>query len=357
MTKQFYSYALDSTSRLIKADLAQKGNDFFCPSCGAIMVLRKGEKNRPHFAHKANVSNCSYETYLHKLAKRRISECFNNSPEFKIVYHAKFKCDVQICPIDRKEPCTWESTKEFDLKKYYSYCEEEVTINNFRADLMLIGHKESTSPILIEIYVTHKSTEEKLNSEYHIIEIKIESEEDINDITKKILIKESDPWSHPVDRKIRFYNFKDKFNEIPDKERQTRKYRFWIDSNGLFQFDKREDYEKFETCLSPNTDEIKNSIFHIESRHPINQSFGLYKLAESELDIRYCSMCKFYKLNEDPILSLCELYKTKGTPRFPEPTTIANNCSHFKQRDFIHEEHIPPVDFNQECKVTVKKRT
>ena len=54
--------------------------------------------------------------------------------------------------------------------------------------------------------------------------------------------------------------------------------------------------------------------------------------------------------------SLCVLYKTKGTFKFPK-LSIASNCSHFKPRDFIHEEHIPPVDFNQECKVTVKKRT
>lgn len=76
--QDYYSYAFDSESRLIQIDDAKKGKEYRCPNCKEIMIVRKGKKRKKHYAHK-NTENCSYETYLHKIAKRRICECFNKS--------------------------------------------------------------------------------------------------------------------------------------------------------------------------------------------------------------------------------------------------------------------------------------
>ena len=84
MTKQDYSFALDHNQCVINIKDALKGEDFYCPCCGAVMIAKQGKKNRWHFAHKGNLGNCSYETYLHKIAKARIRECFYNSLNFMI---------------------------------------------------------------------------------------------------------------------------------------------------------------------------------------------------------------------------------------------------------------------------------
>ncbi len=52
---------------------ASKTNKYYCPDCNKSVILRKGEINRPHFAHKKE-SGCNYydkpsESQIHKDAK------------------------------------------------------------------------------------------------------------------------------------------------------------------------------------------------------------------------------------------------------------------------------------------------
>lgn len=355
--KQDYSYSMDKESHLINVIDAVKGNDYYCPCCGEIMILRQGSKRRWHFAHKGNLGDCSYETYLHKVAKKRICECFNESPQFTISFHPKSTCSVMECPLGASQPCTWNTTKEFDLKKYYNNCEEEVTIDKYRADLVISNHLNNTPPIFIEIYVTHKSTEEKLNSNYRIIEIHIESEEDINQIVSTASIKESDRdvnyLGETQNGNIQFYNFKADSYEVPDGKHQAYKFRFWINSKGYFQFDKIEDYDESVKCLSQNPIEIENSRFRIESKSPIGWDFAFCKLAESGLGIKYCTMCKFYKMNDYYMRSMCILYKSRGTKQYPN-LSAAMSCPHFRQIDYANEDKLFEINYNQEHKITIR---
>ncbi len=55
---------------------AKKENEYKCPECESDVILRKGTKNRIHFAHKKE-SNCQYyehpsESEIHKEGKRVI---------------------------------------------------------------------------------------------------------------------------------------------------------------------------------------------------------------------------------------------------------------------------------------------
>lgn len=143
-----------------------------------------GQKKRWHFKHKSGTF-CNYETYLHKIAKIRIREDFLKSERFEISFNPIHECSVE-CPIGKGIPCRRHKYVKFDIRKYYDKCEEEeAPIEGFRADLLLTSSLFPKEPILIEIAVSHKSTAEKIKSGYRIIEIPIESEEDIANIIDK----------------------------------------------------------------------------------------------------------------------------------------------------------------------------
>lgn len=354
--KQDFTYALDKNQHLINIKDASKEIEYFCPCCGAIMIPKQGKKNRWHFAHKGSLNNCSYETYLHKLAKLRIKECFLNSPKFTIKFHPTVTCAITECPLGTINRCTWNKTQAFNLKDFYNTCTEEATIGNFRADLLL-SHcdKKNREPILIEIVVTHHSTDEKIHSNHRIIEIIINSEEDINEIVSNAEICESgvfgDLNQFYSNGKIRFYNFKGNFKELPDQEHQAYKYRFWIESNGYYKRDKIDDFNDSLKCLTPNPADIENSVFLIESMESISLDFALQKLAESGLKTKYCNMCNFYRYNDKYMRSMCILYKSKGTNQFPR-LSEANNCAYFKQ--LVHEGMVE-INTQQAYRVRVHK--
>lgn len=51
--------ALDNLGNRVYADSTEKGSVCFCPVCNEELRLRKGGKNRPHFAHKQD-TDCQY---------------------------------------------------------------------------------------------------------------------------------------------------------------------------------------------------------------------------------------------------------------------------------------------------------
>jgi len=343
MASLYYSFALNAEAKLTNINDAIKGQKYFCPVCGAPMITKMGNERRWHFAHKNNIHECSYESYIHKLAKRRIADCFNKSEKFIISFHAKSTCGVSECPLGSTMPCSWFTKQEFDLKKYYNKCAEEVSIDNFVADLLISDSENPKKPpILIEICVTHKSTEQKLKSDNRIIEIVIKSEKDIEDIVSTSSIVESegyvDKWDTKPNEQIRFYNFKcDKF-EMPDHSHQALKFRFWIDSKGRFKFDN--DMYKSEKCLTPNPPDIENSIFRIESKMLIDWDLAFSCLENSKIGIKCCAMCGCYRMNDHYTRPMCILYKSKGTKQFP-PLKSAMNCNYFRPKVYsdVYQEY------------------
>jgi len=79
--------------------------------------------------------------------------------------------------------CTPYKDYSFDLKNYYERCELEkrITVNShdYVADVCLIPKNNSSDYLVVEIQVTHASTREKLKSGLHIVEIRIEKEDDV----------------------------------------------------------------------------------------------------------------------------------------------------------------------------------
>ena len=178
---QNYSYANNSIGELIHISSAQRGEDYFCPVCGELMTPHMGKVRRWHFVHK-NVGACSYESYLHKLAKIKIRQAFLSSEHFWLSYNAKAICSCE-CPYIDSPKCEGEKPVTFDLRKFYDTCEIEASYHQYRADLLLTSSVNSKiPPVLIEIMVTHKCTEDKINDGVRIIEVNIQSEEQIDEI-------------------------------------------------------------------------------------------------------------------------------------------------------------------------------
>lgn len=79
-----YTVAKDLSGELVRANSSDKGHAYFCPTCDSVLILRKSgstKKNakRPHFAHKALITNCNPESALHftykTLLAKKLQEC------------------------------------------------------------------------------------------------------------------------------------------------------------------------------------------------------------------------------------------------------------------------------------------
>ncbi|MDR0319523.1 MAG: hypothetical protein LBH81_02170 [Rickettsiales bacterium] len=202
-----YKYAYDKNERIVDIVTAVKGVTYHCISCGDAMITKQGKINKWHFAHKHEQDNCSAESYLHKLAKQKFydiySECLANNTPFYIQLENKqsFKPCLANNKFNLCDKCDYKRTKieKIDLTKWFRTIEIEKTIDAFRADLCLANADDSEN-IFIEIHVTNKISDEKQKSKYRIIEIDIESEDDILSFNDKVLIPSG---------KTRFLNFKE----------------------------------------------------------------------------------------------------------------------------------------------------
>ena len=169
-------------------------DEFKCVACGQIMIARLGKTRMHHFAHKKE-TNCEPESYLHKLASLVLKQKFE-SGKFEIELYQEKLCDKSgACPFE--ENCNEKILQRFDLKEIYTTCEERKKADKFISDLLISGNEHK--PILIEVFVTHKCTFEKENSNLRIVEIPVQSESDIEYL-------KNNPLSE--NKGIRFYNFK-----------------------------------------------------------------------------------------------------------------------------------------------------
>lgn len=333
-----YYYALESSdpnAEVVCADNALKQVDYICIGCGARLRLRHGTKRRAHFAHMDG-AECGRETYLHKLAKRLIAQTFRKSEHFFVHLPMLGVCNVEDCPVGYPERCRWDVTKAYDLKKYYDSCKEECTFDTWRPDLLI--YKSSTGsgdidikrdPIFMEIFVTHKSSCEKCASGHRIIEIKIESEEDIEQFIHMSRTYEycNEQDCQPNSNLV-FHNFKYKsIPHWPSESQQQQKFRFWVDPLHGFHFDSSCDGGA-RLCLTPNSSEVEYSLFRIESSYPIEWAFAFFKLKEYFPELRYCQTCRFYKYNDRYDRKICIVYKKYKLGIFPHPKD-AQKCRHY----------------------------
>lgn len=159
--------------------------EYFCISCGAEMHPVLGKK-REHFFRHSGVS-CSWDCFIHKYAEEKIKEAFYCSDKFFIPFNKPNKCPkTETCLFYKRFnfPQCDGNMGSLDLKRWYDTCdlEKSYTFGNkeYIADLLLTSSKnEKLKPLFIEIFHTHKCTDDKRNSGINIIEIKIDTVEDV----------------------------------------------------------------------------------------------------------------------------------------------------------------------------------
>lgn len=180
---------------------------YSCLGCNDEVIPVLGEKRVKHFRHKHVEQNCSQETYLHHLSKHLFydvySECLKNQEPFLIEIDVLNQCNhyqEEFC-----QTCSWSTSRQtFDITKYFKFISLETKLDDFIPDILLKSSKNDC--VFVEIAVTHKCDEKKIDSGYRIIEITIETEEESNQILQKH-IRESE--------KNLFYNFKrDNFEDF-----------------------------------------------------------------------------------------------------------------------------------------------
>lgn len=194
-----FRFGLSLNGHPVNIKDAVKEESYTCVNCGKPLIAKQGAVREWHFAHKTNTSNCSFETYLHKLSKYFIREMFNEKQQLLAIREKLTQiCDREhVCPFKKDKNCFVIEEDHVDLLRYND-CVEEASIKGFVADLLFTS--DALDPILIEICVTHPCTEDKIKSGLKIIEIQVESEEDVEKLLEGKFIES---------KNVVFYNFPD----------------------------------------------------------------------------------------------------------------------------------------------------
>jgi hypothetical protein len=202
-----YKYANNKDGKLIDIDSVDKNKkeSYFCINCENELIPKIGRIRSRHFAHKNIEIVCSFESYLHVLGKKTFyniyKTCVENKDPFYIEIEQKKICDCYKQQLNKT--CKLNKIEKIDITKYFNKIFFEKKIDEFIPDLYLLN-EEKNEMVFIEIAVTHKLTDKKESSKYRIIEIQMETEEDLQIITGKVFSQQND--------KIKFINFKNKFS-------------------------------------------------------------------------------------------------------------------------------------------------
>ena len=335
----YLKYALNIDGNLVHIDNVPNGNGCgcVCPACKKPLQARNaGLIREHHFAHQAGV-DCptAYETSLHLLAKEKIQKAFYEQQIFMIdfEYHS-FCIKEPTCKFERYGDCKTIKRSRYNLKKYYDSCEQEIQYDDMRrrSDLKIWSSvSPNKAPVYIEIFVTHKSDIEKLHSGNKIIEVKIENEEDIDDIVLNGFVESCTRDNHYYNEtiqnsKVLFYGFESEYYKNTNVRHEI-EFSIYI----LYNSGKARCYK--DSCRCNNIKKIhKNSLceilFHTSFGFKIHdiakwlgfQKFGIYN----------CLLCKNYVTSYSEGEKLCRLYKYLGIDRFEDHDTArAKSCKYF----------------------------
>lgn len=299
------------------------------------MVANLGTKKAWYFSHKADTA-CDGESYLHKLAKHRIREKFSSSDSFPITFVRNVPCNQQDkCIFFNNPECQIRNVPiPFDLKKWYDTCQEEITVGEFRPDLLLTcSTKPDREPIFIEVYVTHPSEDAKIYSKYKIIEtMQIESEDDIESIINNKFLE---------DKNCLTINFNPVFPSLRGAPIPIT--RFVLFKNGAALIYKELDYEVF--CNKLNEKIEPNSVCELNMKGVGIEIWGenandktldsyesglIYLVKKKNWLIKNCIICNFRKYSEWSREYICVRYKSLGAQYKYPKQTMAKDCLYYQ---------------------------
>lgn len=140
--------ALDEHARIVSPEAASKDFKYFCPSCGDLLVLKKGEIKQAHFSHKASDA-CSQETVIHKLAKSLIVQVIRDWKEKR----------GDAPTIERKCPECGSYTVQKIPERVEGAIEERKLDSGYIADVAILFNQDVIA--VVEVKVCHAVDEIK----------------------------------------------------------------------------------------------------------------------------------------------------------------------------------------------------
>lgn len=332
-----YSYSLNENNELVHISSVTKENrhshTYICLECGQKLVARIGDYKVKHFAHAPNTV-CDGESYLHKLAKRRILEHFMSADTFPLIFVRNVPCkEAKECKFHQEDYCATadvripSNLRKWEGKDVYDTCQEEVKVENFRPDLMLSCKNTKKPPVFIEVFVTHESEYLKLCSKYRIIETtKITSEADIDDIIKRGFVEGEN---------CQTYNFRLRLPVIKPNGIPIDRF-VLFKSGACMKVDITCNYLKQK--IRPQSVKELNmqadiDIWGINEEENKLDSYqtGLVYLRKKGLQFKNCILCKFYKLTYNGDDHICILYKTLGASTKRPQQSQAANCPRYEE--------------------------
>lgn len=182
MTKILYTVATDNNGKLVKANDAEKGSNYFCPVCKLELILRKSGKTgkgtkRPHFAHRTLTPNCTPETALHYSFKNLLAEKIQSHINSETPLPFSWGCNY--CGNDHSG----------NLLKKVKEVEVEYNLKLCKPDIALLTNEGKVFGV-IEVIVTHKPEESAIkyyaDNKIVLIEIELTSDKDIDDLEEQI---------------------------------------------------------------------------------------------------------------------------------------------------------------------------
>jgi len=337
-----YSYCLDEKNELvhISSVTAENRNEhtYRCIECGQPLIAKIGKIKTPHFAHRTDTV-CDGESYLHKLAKRRIREKFMYSDRFPVIFVRDVPCmNSGRCVCFDNYYCVERGiTIPSDLKIWqenvvYDRCQEEIRVGEFQPDLLLTcKNKPDRKPVFIEVYKTHKSELSKVSSQYRIIEtIKIKTEADIDDIIDNGFIE---------GQNCQTFNFTPKLPSI--RKNDVPIDRFLLFENGAATV--RRGLDNMVMCDKLNQRVNPNAVCELNMKARIDiwgellakkelnsYQIGLVYLLKKGMVIKNCILCKFYRFNNYHNHFICVHHKSLGAQSPKPKQTAANTCYKFE---------------------------
>lgn len=349
-----YNYCLNENGELVHIDSVKDetrhSHRWYCLGCGQEMIPNLCKKKISYFSHKADTA-CDGETYLHKLAKIRIREKFNKCINFPIKFHRTVPCsESKQCVCFDEQRCMERATfipsdlKLWDGREVYDTCQEEVSYGDFRPDLLLTCSKiPNRQPVFIEVVVTHKSTEEKINSGYKIIETnEIKSEKDINDIIQNGFIEGTNCTTR---------NFTPQSPNL--KWGDTPFHRFVLFQSGGVKVDDIYCMDKDKKRAPYSIIELNMKYYNWPfEQHVIPDSYkrGLVYLWKRNVKIKNCLICKYRMISSSyPHQYVCVMYRRFGLEITEPRQSSAKTCPYFLPEDKLLD--IPFSELENEIEV------
>ncbi len=192
-----YGYALlDESQHTVSIDDIDRPftrlHKFYCPHCHNEMYATLGEVQVPHFRH--NGEKCQHSKYLHDLAEHvfyeEYTKCLDKGSPFYLELRIPKPCNG-ACVLKQHVDCKEHYLqKTVDLTKEYTLISLETRVDiddRYRRPDILLESLDGRQ-LWVEIWVSHE-TEEAKRDDARIIEVKIETEKDLEQIRDHKIIQ------------------------------------------------------------------------------------------------------------------------------------------------------------------------